>query len=66
MQLWPDGTAEKSADEREKARAGAGTYKVTFRTKEYFERTGRRCFYPFVDVSPRFSPFVRCWMSVVD
>ncbi|EPQ30205.1 uncharacterized protein PFL1_02321 [Pseudozyma flocculosa PF-1] len=28
-----------------------GTFRITFRTKEYFDRTGRQSFYPFVDVN---------------
>lgn len=27
-----------------------GTYQIVFKTKEYFERTGRKSFYPFVQV----------------
>ena len=27
-----------------------GTYQIVFETKEYFERTGRKSFYPFVQV----------------
>ena len=27
-----------------------GTYKITFNTKEYFERTGRSSFFPYVEV----------------
>ena len=27
-----------------------GLYKVTFKTKEYFEKTDRKCFYPWVEV----------------
>jgi len=29
----------------------AGFYKVTFYTGEYFARTGRECFYPFVEIN---------------
>ncbi|KAJ7597505.1 hypothetical protein C8J56DRAFT_1011889 [Mycena floridula] len=30
----------------------AGTYKIVFKTKEYFERTGnRKCFYPWVEIT---------------
>ncbi|KAJ6604827.1 hypothetical protein DFH09DRAFT_1019139 [Mycena vulgaris] len=28
-----------------------GTYKIVFKTKEYFERTGRKCFYPWVEIT---------------
>ncbi|KAG9222503.1 hypothetical protein PTI98_000960 [Pleurotus ostreatus] len=27
------------------------TYKVVFKTKEYFDRTNRKCFYPWVEIS---------------
>jgi hypothetical protein len=27
-----------------------GLYKVVFKTKEYFDMTGRECFYPWVEV----------------
>jgi len=26
-------------------------YKVIFKTKEYFEGTGRKCFYPWVEIT---------------
>ncbi|KAJ7070866.1 hypothetical protein C8F01DRAFT_1046592 [Mycena amicta] len=29
----------------------AGTYKIVFKPKEYFERTGRKCFYPWVEIA---------------
>lgn len=32
-----------------KLRAG-GLYKVTFKTKDYFSKTNRKCFYPWVEV----------------
>jgi len=28
-----------------------GTYQIVFETKEYFERTGRKTFYPFVQIT---------------
>ncbi|KAF7347693.1 5-hydroxyisourate hydrolase [Mycena venus] len=28
-----------------------GTYKIVFKTKEYFEKTGRKCFYPWVEIT---------------
>lgn len=28
-----------------------GTYQIVFETKEYFERTGRKSFYPFVQIT---------------
>lgn len=29
----------------------AGTYKMVFKPKSYFEKTGRKCFYPWVEVT---------------
>lgn len=29
----------------------AGIYKIIFRPQEYFERTGRKCFYPWIEVT---------------
>jgi len=29
----------------------AGSYKIVFKTKAYFERTGRKCFYPWVEIT---------------
>ncbi|KAF7307087.1 5-hydroxyisourate hydrolase [Mycena indigotica] len=29
----------------------AGTYKIIFKPKEYFERSGRKCFYPWVEIA---------------
>jgi len=28
-----------------------GTYQIVFKTKEYFEKTGRKSFYPFVQIT---------------
>ncbi|KAJ6503363.1 hypothetical protein C8R47DRAFT_1105822 [Mycena vitilis] len=28
-----------------------GTYKIVFKVKEYFERSGRKCFYPWVEIT---------------
>jgi len=28
-----------------------GIYKIMFKTKEYFETTGRKCFYPWVEIT---------------
>lgn len=50
MQLWPKATAEHNAEQRAKLKAGA-LYKVVFKTKEYFESTGRKCFYPWVEIT---------------
>ncbi|KAL6304808.1 transthyretin [Sparassis latifolia] len=42
MQLFP-----KSGDELQQGKL----YKVVFKTKEYFENTGRKCFYPWVEIT---------------
>lgn len=55
MQLWPKATAEHNAEQRAKLKAGA-LYKVVFKTKVYFESTGRKCFYPWVEVSYVIAP----------
>lgn len=34
------------------------TYKVVFKTKEYFERTNRKCFYPWVEVRSMLFPIL--------
>ncbi|KIM79784.1 hypothetical protein PILCRDRAFT_822959 [Piloderma croceum F 1598] len=36
--------------DRAKLKIG-GLYKVTFKTKEYFAKTGRKCFYPWVEIT---------------
>ena len=47
-QLWPDGD-----NKFERAQLTAGKmYKVVFQTQEYFAKTDRKCFYPWVDVGP--------------
>jgi len=47
--LPPPGSEE--AKERKMELAPGQTFKVVFRTKEYFERTGRESFYPWVEIS---------------
>ena len=49
MQLFPKDAAGTSGTTRAALEAGR-LYKVVFKTKEYFERTGRKCFYPWVEV----------------
>lgn len=44
MQLWPSGSKERAKLQDGKL------YKVIFNTKDYFESTGRKCFYPWVEV----------------
>jgi len=38
-------------DTTEAKNLSAGTYKIVFKTKEYFESTGRKCFYPWVEIT---------------
>ena len=52
MQLWPAATESKTKEELAKLKAGT-LYKVFFKTKDYFESTGRKCFYPWVEVCIR-------------
>lgn len=49
-QLWPKDTETATKEDRAKLAPGK-LYKVVFRTKEYFERTGRKCFYPWVEIT---------------
>lgn len=49
MDLWPKKKSEEAMVEGAKLKAGK-LYKVVFKTKEYFESTGRKCFYPWVEV----------------
>ena len=49
-QLWPKATAEKTAEERAKLKAGT-FYKVVFKTRDYFKKTERTCFYPWAEAS---------------
>jgi len=50
MQLWPLPTPMESKEERARLYAGK-LYKVIFHTKDYFESTGRKCFYPWVEIT---------------
>ncbi|KAL4070654.1 hypothetical protein J3A83DRAFT_4358790 [Scleroderma citrinum] len=45
--LPPVGSAE--ANEKERG-VQAGTYKMVFKPKSYFERNGSKCFYPWVEI----------------
>ncbi|KAG5647775.1 hypothetical protein DXG03_008498 [Asterophora parasitica] len=49
--LPPAGSLEEKA-EKTALKAGQ-TYKIVFKTKEYFEQTGRASFYPWVEVSEK-------------
>ncbi|KAJ7103356.1 hypothetical protein B0H15DRAFT_811950 [Mycena belliarum] len=45
--------ARDSSEAKEKELDGvlaSGIYKITFETKEHFEMTGRKCFYPWVEI----------------
>lgn len=53
MQLWPKATEGKTKEELAKPLKAGTLYKVFFKTKEYFESTGRKCFYPWVEVGIR-------------
>ncbi|KAG2368871.1 transthyretin [Suillus spraguei] len=46
--LPPRGSDEARLQDKQ---VGAGTYKIVFKTKEYFEKTGRKCFYPWVEIT---------------
>ncbi|KAJ8588399.1 transthyretin [Rhizopogon salebrosus TDB-379] len=46
--LPPRGSNEARLQQKE---VGAGLYKIVFKPKEYFEKTGRKCFYPWVEIT---------------
>ncbi|KAL7285538.1 hypothetical protein ACG7TL_000642 [Trametes sanguinea] len=50
MQLYPEVGPGQKREDLIKLQAGQ-LYKVVFRTKEYFESTGRKCFYPWVEIT---------------
>ncbi|KAI0828942.1 transthyretin, partial [Trametes gibbosa] len=50
MQLYPEATPGQKREDLIKLQAG-GIYKVMFKTKDYFESTGRKCFYPWVEIT---------------
>ncbi|KAI0784939.1 transthyretin [Abortiporus biennis] len=50
MQLWPLATDTQTSEERSKLESGK-LYKVVFKIDEYFQRTGRKCFYPYVEIT---------------
>ena len=55
MQLYPEAGPEQKREDLIKLQAGK-LYKVIFKTKDYFESTGRKCFYPWVEVvTPAFA-----------
>ncbi len=49
MQLYPEAGPGQKAEDLIILQAGK-LYKVVFKTREYFESTGRKCFYPWVEV----------------
>ncbi len=49
MQLYPEAAPGQKREDLVKLQAGQ-FYKVVFKTKDYFESTGRKCFYPWVEV----------------
>ena len=49
LDLLPPRDSEEARDEHTQLRAGQ-TYKIIFKTKEYFKRTNRSSFYPWVEV----------------
>ena len=49
MQLYPEAQPGQKREDLIKLQAGR-LYKVVFKTKDYFESTGRKCFYPWVEV----------------
>lgn len=40
-----------------------GIYRVTFETKEYFEKLGQACFYPYVQVNDNFMIYLMILMK---
>jgi 5-hydroxyisourate hydrolase len=55
--LPPPGSDEARLQHKEIV---AGLYKIVFKPKEYFEKTGRKCFYPWVEVRLDYY----CWQVV--
>ena len=49
MQLYPNAGPGQRREDLIKLEAGK-LYKVVFKTKEYFESVGSKCFYPWVEV----------------
>lgn len=49
MNLLPPAGSEEAKEQKTDLVAGR-SYKVVFKTKEYFESTKRKCFYPWVEV----------------
>lgn len=56
MQLYPEAGPGQKREDLIKLQAGK-LYKVVFKTKDYFESVGRKCFYPWVEVCHECSQF---------
>jgi 5-hydroxyisourate hydrolase len=50
LDLLPPKGSEEAKNEHTHLRTGQ-TYKIVFKTKEYFDRTDRESFYPWVEIS---------------
>ncbi|RDX51866.1 transthyretin [Polyporus arcularius HHB13444] len=50
MQLYPEAGPGQKREDLIKLQAGK-LYKVVFKTKDYFESVGRKCFYPWVEIT---------------
>ena len=50
MKLLPPRDSE-GAKQAPQFQIAAGVYKIVFKPQEYFEKTGRKCFYPWVEVA---------------
>ncbi|CDO73070.1 hypothetical protein BN946_scf185007.g124 [Trametes cinnabarina] len=50
MQLYPEAAPGQKREDLIKLQAGR-LYKVVFKTKDYFESTSRKCFYPWVEIT---------------
>ncbi|KAF8225106.1 Hydroxyisourate hydrolase [Tricholoma matsutake] len=50
LDLLPPRNSEEARNERTQLQAGQ-TYKIVFKTNEYFKRTNRLSFYPWVEIS---------------
>lgn len=49
MTLLPPRDSEE-AKQAPQFQIAAGIYKIVFKPQEYFEKTGRKCFYPWIEV----------------
>ncbi|KAF8560065.1 Hydroxyisourate hydrolase [Imleria badia] len=49
MALLPPRDSEE-AKQAPQFQIAAGIYKIVFKPKEYFEKTGRKCFYPWIEI----------------